>query len=430
MQTHLIPEGYIPRVVDARIDKLLKAFGGLEVTGPKWCGKTWTASAHASSIDSLMDPATLDAASIDPSLVLSGPEPHLVDEWQEVPELWDAVRAHIDANANRKGQIILTGSSIPKDRERIRHSGAGRIARIRMRPMTLFESRLVPGGVSFARLFEGEFPQGVRAPAGIVDIARWCCRGGWPSILGMDDEFALEIPMEYLRSVTEVNVPALGKDASVAFGLMKALAINTGRAATLKTLAADMQEDGDAGHASTTVRTYLDVLEDLYLLEDLGGWEPPLRSKARVRVKPKHYYVDPSLPAALMGASPQTLLRDTQALGGLFETLVVRDIRTYLSVMPGAANKLAYYRDEKGLEVDVIVELTDGRWGALEVKLFDSKADEATAGRLIDFKKKICSNPRAQVKEPSFLAIVVGKGDIAYRRKDGVLIIPVAAMEP
>ncbi|QOY60191.1 DUF4143 domain-containing protein [Thermophilibacter immobilis] len=296
--------------------------------------------------------------------------------------------------------------------------------------LRLFESDDAKGGVSFASLFDGAPIQGVRRGTEIADVARWCCRGGWPSIMGLEDEFALETPADYIRSVNEVNVPKLGKDSATSLALMRSLAFDTSQAVTYATLAVDMGEDGSPARTRGTASAYLQMLSDLYLTEDLGGWEPPLRAKRRVRVRPKRYLIDPSLPAALIGASPSTLLRDTQTLGGLFETLCLRDLRVYLSVMPGAANKICYYRDEKDLEVDFVIELSDGRWGALEVKLSDLKVDDAAAERLLAFKRKVTANARAQARQPEFLAFLVGRGDFAYRRDDGILIIPIAALEP
>ena len=426
-QGSLTPSGYRPRIVDGRVDKLLKSFGGLEITGAKWCGKTWTALAHAKSYDSLMEATALDAARTDPSLVLMGDEPHLVDEWQEVPAIWDAARNHIDRNANRKGELILTGSARPKDEREIRHSGTGRIARLRMRPMALCESDSACGGVSFAGLFDGEFTPILKETT-VQDVARWCCRGGWPSIIDLEDEFALETPSEYVKSLVEVSVPSLGKNGDTALRLMRALAFNVAQAPTLATLAKDMGE-GDAQAAQNTVTGYLDLLEKLYVVEKLPGWAPALRSKKRVRTKSKRYFVDPSIPASLIGASPQTLLRDTQTLGNLFETLVVRDVRTYVSIMPGVANKIGYYHDEKGVEADVVVELSDGRWAAIEVKLSEDRVDEDAAAKLLHVASKLTSNPREQVRPPAFLAFIVGKGGRAYRRADGIYVLPAASLQ-
>lgn len=418
---------YRPRVADRRLEKLLRAFGAVEIVGPKWCGKTWTALAHASSVDRLDDSATYDAASNDPNLVLMGEEPHLVDEWQEVPAVWDAARRHVDDNANRKGQLILTGSSQPKETEKIHHSGTGRIARLHMRPMSLAESGESTGSVSLGKLFEGEFEPS-RNKTGIMDVARWCCRGGWPSNLDVEDEFALETSAEYVRSILDVNIPKLGLNPEIMRVLMKALAMNVAQAPTYEMLMKDMSY-GDEGVSisAPTLKRYVDELKSLYLIDDLEGWEPSLRAKSRVRTKPKRYFVDPSLPSALLGATPAVLARDTQTLGDLFETLVIRDLRVYLESM-GGANRIAYYRDEKGLEVDVILELVDGRWAAVEIKLSDLKVMEKNVDKLHAFKEKVCGNPLSQVREPEFMAFIVGRGDIAYRRDDGILVLPIATL--
>ena len=424
----LTREGYRPRVVDGRLDTLLHTFGAVEVVGPKWCGKTWTALSHASSVDRLDDEATLEVARTDPALVLEGTEPHLIDEWQEVPSIWDAARRHVDDNANRRGQLILTGSSRPKDRQRIRHSGTGRIAQLRMWPMSLAESGESIGTVSLSGLFDGEFVPG-RRKTEVTEVARWCCRGGWPSSLDLADEFALGTSAEYMRNILEISVPAAGKSPEIARALMKALALNVAQAPTYATLARDMAYgDEDRTPSAETVKNYLEELKDLYLITDLEGWAPPSRSKSRVRTKPKRYFIDPSLAVAMIGASPATLLRDTQTLGDLFETLSIRDLNVYMSAIPGASNRVMYYRDEKGLEVDVILELTDGRWGAFEIKLSDLKVDDIAADKLHAFKRKVCGNPMAQIREPEFLAFLVGRGEFAYRRDDGILVIPAATL--
>ncbi|KFI93874.1 AAA domain protein [Bifidobacterium saguini DSM 23967] len=424
----LFQPNYRPRVVDSRLSTLLKAFGGVEIVGPKWCGKTWTALSQSRSADRLDDSATFAAAQTDPALVLMGEEPHLVDEWQDVPQIWDAARRHIDDNANRKGQLILTGSAIPKDSEAIHHSGTGRIARVRMWPMSLAESGDSTGAISLSGLFEGKFHPAERETS-IEDIARWCCRGGWPANLGLDDEFALEIPGEYIKSVLDISVPKMNRSAGTARALMRALAVNISQAPKYTTLAADMAYGDERREPDTqTVKSYMEMLKDLYLLADLEGWEPPLRAKSRVRTKPKRYFVDPSLPAAVLGASPATLMRDTQTLGDLFETLCIRDLNVYLSSMPGAGNRITYYRDDKGLEVDAVIELSDGRWGAIEIKLSDLKVTDENANKLISFRHKICGNPLAQVREPEFMMFLTGRGNKAYRRNDGILVVPIATL--
>lgn len=422
----LEPKGYRPRLIEERLDALLAAFGCVEITGPKWCGKTWTALSRARSVTRLDARAEREAAEVDPALALIGEPPHLVDEWQEVPEVWDVARRMVDDSAGARGILLLTGSTAlpPSGRERVRHSGAGRIARVSMRPMALAESGESTGRVSLAALLDGRGLEPCRAETTVADVARWCCRGGWPANLGVPDGPAAETAAQYVRAALDVNVMEEGRSPATAMALLRALAMNASQAPTLGTLSRDA--GGEDGPTPPTVRAYLDLFDRLYLTEPLSGWGPPMRSKARVRTKPKRYFADPSLPAALLGATPEGLLRDTQTLGALFETLVVRDLRAFLSSYPGAGNALSYYRDEKGLEVDCIVE-SGGRWGAIEVKLSDSKADAAAAS-LLALRDLVLANPAARGREPAFLAVVVGKGSLAYRRPDGVFVVPAALL--
>lgn len=424
----LTPDGYRPRLVEARLDALMAAFGCVEITGAKWCGKTWTALSRCASVTRLDAGPEREAAELDPSLALVGEAPHLVDEWQEVPEVWDAARRRVDEAAGARGLLVLTGSTGlgAERRRRVRHSGAGRIARLTMRPMSLAETGDSSAAVSLASLFETGTLEPARRETGLAEVARWCCRGGWPANLGVPDEAALETPAQYVESALDVNVIEEGRSPETARALMLALALNAGQAATYRTLSRDMSYGESSGASDETVAAYLDLLERLHLTESLPGWEPPLRAKARVRVKPKRYFVDPSLAAALLGAAPGGLLSDTQTLGLLFENLVVRDLRVYLSTLPGLGNRLSYYRDDKGLEVDLVAE-SGGRWAGIEVKLSDTKADEA-AESLLRLRAKVLSNPSARAPEPAFLAVVVGRGSLAYRRPDGVLVVPAAAL--
>jgi predicted AAA+ superfamily ATPase len=299
----LTPQGYRPRLVETCLDNLMRGFGCVEITGPKWCGKTWTALTRAASVTRLDAVSDREAAVVDPALALVGDAPHLVDEWQEVPEVWDACRRAIDELGNRRGLFLLTGStSLSREqRERVRHTGAGRIARISLYPMTLLEMGEVPGGVSIRRLLKGERPQPMRCETTIGEVARWCCRGGWPANLGIDDDIAAETSAQYVRSVVDVNVVDEGRSPVTAMALLRALAMNESQAVTRKTLARDM---GDVPTVvDETVGAYVELFDRLHVTEPLSGWEPPLRSKARVRVRPKRYFVDPSLAAALLGAT-------------------------------------------------------------------------------------------------------------------------------
>ena len=423
----LTPKGYKPRLIEERLDTLMQAFGCVEINGPKWCGKTWTALSRSASVTRLDDPTQRTAAEVDPSLALIGEKPHLVDEWQEVPEVWDAARRFVDASGNERGTLLLTGSTALKkeDRQLVRHSGTGRIASLSMRPMALCESGDGKQLISLADLFDGKEFAPLRHENSVEDVARWCCRGGWPANLGLSDSLARETAGQYVQSVLDVNVIDESKSPELALSLLRALAMNESQAVTFKTLTKDASH-GEDGPTEATIASYLELFSRLKLTEDLCGWEPPMRSKTRVRVKPKRYFCDPSLPAALLGATPERLLSDMQTLGMLFENLVLRDVRVFLSTYGGVDNNVYYYRDEKGLEVDLIVE-HDGCWGAIEVKLSDTKADEA-AKHLKELEKKVLSNPAAKNNGPAFLAVVVGKGSLAYKREDGVYVIPAAAL--
>ncbi len=427
--TRLVPEGYKPRMIEDRLDALLRAFGCVEINGPKWCGKTWTAMTRAASMTQLDDPSERRAAEMDPALALAGRTPHLVDEWQEVPEVWDAVRRQVDATGNKRGQFLLTGSTTlaKEKRSSIRHSGAGRIARLTMAPMALCESGASTASVSLKELFEGKPVEPVRADTTLADVIRWCCRGGWPANLGLPDEVAFEMVRQHIASVLDINVLEEGRSPDRALSLMKALAANEGRSVTYKTLKQDMAVQG-AVAGTDTIASYLELFDRMHLTQELQGWAPPMRSRMRVRLKPKRYFCDPSLPAALLGATPDALLQDMQTLGLLFENLVMRDLKAFLSTYAGLGNELHYYRDEHGLEVDAILEHA-GRWAGIEIKLSDTKADEA-AESLKRLHSKVASNTAQKNSEPAFLAVVVGRGKLAYTRDDGIHVIPAAVLGP
>ena len=423
----LTPKGYKPRLIESRLDSLMESFGCVEITGPKWCGKTWTARTRCASMTKLDEPTEREAAQIDPALALMGKAPHLVDEWQEVPEVWDAARRFVDESEQKHGVLLLTGSTTLKatERSRVRHSGTGRIARLSMYPMALCESGEGTAYVSLKALMNGSSLKPARTQTTIGNIARWCCRGGWPANLKLSDSAAAETASQYIQSILDVNVIEEGRSPKTALDLLRAVAMNVSQTTTLKTLAKDTSAT-ESIPSVDTVTSYLDLFDRLKLTEGLQGWEPPMRAKARVRVKPKRYFCDPSLAAALLNATPEKLLHDTQTLGLLFENLVIRDLRVFLSTYEGLGNNLFYYRDERGLEVDVIVE-HNNRWAGIEIKLSDTKADEA-AKNLLALRKKVLSNPAAHNAEPAFLAVVVGRGSLAYTRDDGVLVIPVALL--
>lgn len=429
----LIPEGYLPRLIDKRLEFLLDAFGAIEITGSKWCGKTWTALAHARSAAHLDDGVVLARAEEAPKTALVGKEPHLIDEWQEMPAVWDEVRRAVDENANIPGQFILTGSTrlkIENDRKNprkeVHHSGAGRIKRVSMWPMTLVEEGLSNGAVSLSALFDGNFAE-AECDTKMNDIAHWCCRGGWPANVGKPYELAVETAVSHLESLYDVSIPRMGLNPNTASEMVTALALNLAQAVTTSTLIKDMSRgDEEKPVARSTIERYLDALRRLFIIYDVSGWSAPLRSKARARIKPKRYFVDSSLAAVALHATPSRLMEDMQTLGTLFETLIMRDLNSFVSTYSGIGNEVRYYRDQFGLEVDAIIEKA-GRWAGIEIKLSETKVDRA-ADSLLRLKNKAMENPMARIGEPAFLAVIVGIGSVAYRRKDGVYVIPAATL--
>jgi predicted AAA+ superfamily ATPase len=422
------PQGYRPRLVDAEIGRFLSLFGAIEIAGPKWCGKTWSARAHGASITYVDRNGMLDVAQADPSIVLEGIRPHVIDEWQLAPSIWDTVRHAVD-EASQKGNWILTGSSTPK-KGTIRHSGAGRIGRVRMRPMSLQESGDSSAVVSLAGLFEGRFqPQQVETS--IRDVLTLSCRGGWPDALSVSPEDALLISREYLRAFIENTMPQRGRSRDISGRLLASLARNVCQAATYKTLQSDMaggEKDASSLISIKTVTEYLAEFEALYLIDEVKGWAPPLRSRKRVQLKPKRYFADPSLAVAALGASPSSLIEDWQTLGLIFENLCLRDLLVYANALPGAAmTPVRYYRDDAGLETDVIIERADGSWAALEIKLSDNKVEEGVAS-LTRLCKKLQHNTSARVREPEFLAVVVGVSHYARKTPEGVYVVPITAL--
>ena len=450
----IVPDGYRPRIVDGAVERFLRVFGGVQINGAKWCGKTWTARAHAMSEVSLDDEGILESARIDKSILLYGDCPHLIDEWQLLPEVRDAVRREIDKRASEPGQFILTGSSAPPIDAYV-HSGAGRIASITMRPMSLYEQGISAGAVSLRALFAGEFTGEHGANASLPDIARWVCRGGWPAVVDVPIDDALLVSRSYMQSFIV--------DTSLRYGISQerfrrflgSLARNNGAAASMSTLSADTHQAIPLGEASQaanvnrsgvaeqprtnkrtkelaqgTITNYLELAQNQYVIELLGGWAPALKAKERLRSRPKRYFVDPSLAAAMLNLHPQRLIGQTQHLGILFENLCLRDVRIYASGIEwGMEPNLYYYRDNNGLEADVIIELPDGRWGAIEIKLGMNKAEEA-AKSLLKLRHIVQANPQSQLPDPSFLMVLVGVGNYALQRPDGVYVVPINLLGP
>lgn len=426
----LRPATYRPRIVDEQIRRYLRLFGAVEVSGTKWCGKTWSSLAQAQSVTYVDRGANLEVVKADPAFALAGDRPHVIDEWQRVPAVWDTVRHAVDDAGGERGAWILTGSSTPR-KDEVSHSGAGRIGRIHMHPLTLQESADSGGVVSLRALFDGEFaPYPLKADiAGLADLV---CRGGWPDAVSAEAEEAQVIVRSYLTQVLEQSIPRLGGDRHIAERLCRSLARNVGQSATNITLALDVFGKNAKAEVSDSeqrdVSRHLELLRRIYLIDEIEGWVPASRSPKRMRVSPKRYFADPSIAVALLGMNSARLLEDWQTFGLVFENLVMRDLLVYTGAHPLApAHSVKYYHDDSNLEVDAILELADGRWAACEIKLSHDKVEEA-AGNLLALERKLMRDDRGRVAPPTFLAVIVGVGEAAYRRQDGVYVIPIRAL--
>lgn len=422
------PEGYMPRVADAQIERYLKTFGAVEIAGTKWCGKTWSALMQGASVSYVDE--NLDLARADPSMMLIGDRPHVIDEWQRVPAIWDCVRHEVDRARGTRGAFILTGSSTPATRQGEQgpaHSGAGRIGRVRMSPMSLFESGESTGQVSLEGLFAGEFTPCVaeRDTVGLVEAG---CRGGWPEAVDMEVDAAQLIAREYVTAALGVSIPALGLDPDIARRLASSLARNLGQAATYKTIINDMF-GAEVNPLSVIdegrVRAYLDALKGMYIVEEVPGWAPPARDRKRFATKPKRYLADPSLACALLGMSPAALLADWQTFGLVFENMAVRDLSVYARALDLLDDvPVRYYRDDSGVEADAIVQLADGRWAAFEFKVSEDKVEKGVAS-LERMRRKVCENPRSQTRPPEFMAVITGVGEYAREVAEGIVAVPI-----
>lgn len=414
---------YRERIVDAELAHRLSSAGAVVIEGPKACGKTATARRIAGSEVLLdVDEAARRAIGIEPALVLDGKTPRLIDEWQVAPALWNHIRRAVDARA-KPGQFVLTGSALPAD-DVTRHTGAGRIARLRMRPMSLFESGHSTGVVSLKELLSGAPARSPDPGLKLPDLAERIAVGGWPGLLGRGFESSVQANRDYLEEIRRVDVGRLGRrrrDPTKVERFLRSLARNTATYAALATLAADVGEAGGL-IKQDTAHEYLVALERLMIIEDQPAWAPHLRSRSRLRSAPKRHFVDPSLAVAALRATPERLLKDLNFLGFLFESLVIRDLRIYAQASDA---QVLQYRDNTGLEIDAVVESADGRWAAFEVKLGDGLAEEGAAN-LLRFAQRIDTR---KCGAPSVLGVIVGAG-YGYVRPDGVAVIPVGAFGP
>lgn len=427
----MIPVGnsYIPRILDTTVQTHLKAFGAVEIAGTMWSGKTRTSLEHGSSECNLDDPETRALAEMAPDSILSGETPRVIDEWQIVPPLWDAVRRRVDAAPHERGLYILTGSSRPAKSSTM-HTGSGRISRLRMWPMSLQESGASSAKVSLSALFEGEFQPASNetSPARLAELV--CC-GGWPAALSLDRDLAGLVATQYIDALVASQDAAAPEPESDLRRFLQSLARNMGSAPKVDTLTADMGYLTDGKVTETGRRRTRDLLAyftSRFVVDELRGWEAPIKSPQRLRSRPRYDFADPSIPAALLGVDERSLLGNFQLFGQLFEQMCLRDLRVYTSALSKAKpDSLHYYRDADGLEVDAIIELRDGRWGAIEIKLGANKAEDAERS-LLRLQRKIAGNPAARNPNPSFLLALVGVGQFAYKMPSGVLVVPLTCL--
>ncbi len=418
---------YYPRIADKLLADALQTSGAVLIEGPKWCGKTRTASETAQSVLYMQDAdnreSNIQAASIKPSLLLKGEVPRLIDEWQVAPVLWDAVRHEVDLRGE-VGQFILTGSATPLMEDKIAHTGTGRFSRIKMRPMSLFEANESSGEISLKKLFEDDMEVACVSKLEIEEIANAVVRGGWPAPVVSRSAFAEKMAQDYVDSVVQFDVSGVDgveKNPQKMYALMRSLARNISTEASYATLIKDMEGGERESVSRPTLQSYINVLERLFVVENLDAWNPSIRSATQLRVSPKRHFVDPSIATAALGISGERLLQDFNTFGYLFESLCVRDLRVYAEAIGG---KLYHYRDKNGLECDAVIVLRDGRWGAVEIKLGSNEFDKA-AENLKTFSNIIDTD---KLKKPSFLMILTGT-KLGYIRDDGVVVVPVGCLK-
>ena len=432
---------YKPRIADSVLARKLAGKGAVLIEGPKWCGKTTTAEQQAKSVIYMDDPKkvkeNLLKADLAPQELLEGEHPRLLDEWQIAPQLWDTIRFDVDHRPGN-GHYILTGSSVPVEEEeedeekqeenkKMRHSGTGRYGWVKMRPMALYESGESNGAISLKELFNA--PEKIYAKSSLSreDLAFVLCRGGWPAAIDLEKDIALDQAFDYVDSVAKKDmnrvVDKVRRNPERVRQLMRSYARHVASQAPYETIAADMQANEPKGMDAETVSAYIEALRKLFVIEESKAWNPNLRSKTAIRTTKTRYYSDPSIGTAALGIGPGDLLSDFNTFGLHFEGLAVRDLRTYAS---GLLGEVYHYRDSEGLECDAIVHLRDGSYGLIEIKIGGEGLINEGAQTLIKLRDKI--DP-TKMKNPSFLMVLVGIGEIAYRRDDGVYVVPIGCLK-
>lgn len=423
---------YKKRVADLLLERKLAGKGAVLIEGPKWCGKTTTAEQHAKSILYMDDPSkvkeNLVTADLAPQDLLIGDTPRLLDEWQIAPQLWDAIRFEVD-HREGYGHFILTGSSVPledKGETARHHSGTGRFSWLRMRPMALYESGESNGSVSLKDLFSA--PEKIYAHNDLSreDVAFLVCRGGWPAAVNMEKEIALDQAFDYCDAIAERDMSRVDKvkrSPERVRRLMRSYARNQAAQATFETIAADMAANEPQTMDTDTISSYINALRKMFVVEESEAWNPNLRSKTAVRTSNTRYFTDPSIGTAIMQLGPQDLLNDFNTFGLFFETMAVRDLRTYADALMG---KVFHYRDSDKLECDAVVHLRNGDYGLIEIKIGGETLIEEGAEALKALKNKLDTT---KMKKPSFMMVLIGIGNIAYRRDDGIYVVPIGCLK-
>lgn len=420
---------YRERIADGILKRKLEGKGAVLIEGPKWCGKTTTAEQIAGSILYMDDPEKKEQnilmADLNPKRLLLGEYPRLIDEWQLAPKLWDTIRFEVD-HRGEPGQFILTGSAVPADTKAITHSGTGRFSWLTMRPMSLYESGDSSGDVSLKELFEGLTEIDGSSDISIDRLSFLTCRGGWPQALDMRDEIALDQATDYYDAVIHSDInraDGVQKNPEKVSRLMRSYARNQGTQAPNTVLAQDVAPNDETLINEETVASYLDALRKIFVVEDMPAWNPNLRSKTAIRSSDTRYYIDPSIAAASLGIGPDDLINDLNTFGFLFETLCVRDLRVFSDALGG---KVYHYRDKDGEECDAVIHLRNGKYGLIEIKLGGDKLIEDGAESLKAMRDKIDTD---KMNAPSFLMVLTGIGDYAYRRPDGILVVPIGCLK-
>ena len=419
---------YKQRIADRILQRKILGKGAVLIEGPKWCGKTTTAKQLAKSFLDLGDSAILKQSTalidISPQTLLKGDTPRLIDEWQALPSIWDSIRSEVDRRGEPT-QFILTGSSVLPEADETIHSGTGRFATIKMRPMSLYESGESTGTVSLKELFECDSIEVQQNDLELEDIAYLTCRGGWPWATLISREVALDQAFEYFDSVVKkdiLRVDKVKRSAERAKLLLRSYARNISQQVSYGTIRKDMLSNDASTLDEDTVADYIKALKKLFVIEDLAAWNPNIRSKAAIRTSDTRHFVDPSIGTAALGLGPQDLINDLKSFGFFFEDMVVRDLRVYAEALDG---ELYHYRDSNGLECDTVLHRRNGSYALLEVKLGGEQNIEEGAMSMISLAKNIDTD---KTPSPSFMAVVVGVGQYAYQRKDGVYVIPIGCL--